>query len=200
MKKSDQRYQVYIDILKKELVPAMGCTEPVALAYCAAKARSVLGMLPTRVEIELSGNIIKNAKSVIVPNTGGEKGIETAAAIGILAGNADLELEVISHVTEEEKQAIIPYREQTQFILKQADSNLLLDIFVRVWNGDRSAAVRIVNTHTNIVYIEKDGAVLLNRDILSEQPETGTDYALLTVGGGFSILRRALKSNRYALF
>lgn len=185
MKKSDQRYQVYIDILKKELVPAMGCTEPVALAYCAAKARSVLGMLPTRVEIELSGNIIKNAKSVIVPNTGGEKGIETAAAIGILAGNADLELEVISHVTEEEKQAIIPYREQTQFILKQADSNLLLDIFVRVWNGDRSAAVRIVNTHTNIVYIEKDGAVLLNRDILSEQPETGTDYALLTVGGDF---------------
>lgn len=185
MKKSDQRYQVYIDILKKELVPAMGCTEPVALAYCAAKARSVLGMLPTRVEIELSGNIIKNAKSVIVPNTGGEKGIETAAAIGILAGNADLELEVISHVTEEEKQAIIPYREQTQFILKQADSNLLLDIFVRVWNGDRSAAVRIVNTHTNIVYIEKDGAVLLNRDILSEQPETGTDYALLTVGGIF---------------
>lgn len=185
MKKSDQRYQVYIDILKKELVPAMGCTEPVALAYCAAKARSVLGMLPTRVEIELSGNIIKNAKSVIVPNTGGEKGIETAAAIGILAGNADLELEVISHVTEEEKQAIIPYREQTQFILKQADSNLLLDIFVRVWNGDRSAAVRIVNTHTNIVYIEKDGAVLLNRDILSEQPETGTDYALLTVEGIF---------------
>lgn len=181
MKENDQKYQTYIDILKNELVPAMGCTEPIALAYCAAKARSVLGMIPTRVEIELSGNIIKNVKSVIVPNTGGEKGIEAAAAIGILAGNTDLGLEVLSCVTQEEKQALIPYREQTQFHVKQADSDLPLDIFVRVWKGDRSAAVRIVNTHTNIVYIEKDGSVLLNRDILSEQSETGMDYTSLTV-------------------
>lgn len=181
MKESDQRYQTYIEILKNELVPAMGCTEPIALAYCAAKARSILGMLPTRVEIELSGNIIKNVKSVIVPNTGGEKGIETAAAIGILAGNADLELEVISHVTEEIKQALIPYREQTKILVKQADSNLLLDIFVRVWNGERSAAVRIANTHTNIVYIERDGTVLLERDISSEQKKGDIDYSLLTV-------------------
>ena len=95
-------YQNYIGILKEEMVPAMGCTEPIALAYAAAKAREVLGCLPDRVCIGASGSIIKNVKSVIVPNTNHLKGIPAAAAAGIVAGNAEKELEVISEVTEEE--------------------------------------------------------------------------------------------------
>ena len=96
MERGEQRYLTYLEILRRELVPAMGCTEPVALAYCAAKARELLGTLPDRVEVEASGNIIKNVKSVIVPNTDGRKGIEAAAAIGILAGDASRELEALS--------------------------------------------------------------------------------------------------------
>lgn len=185
MKENDKRYQCYLEILEKELVPAMGCTEPIALAYCAAKARAVLGALPTRVEVELSGNIIKNVKSVIVPNTGGEKGIETAVAIGIVAGDADAELEVLSHVTAEEKQALVPYRERTEISVRQAENDLLLDISIRVWDGQNTAAVRIANTHTNIVYIEKNGEVLLDRPVTAEKSEEGPDYALLTVADIF---------------
>lgn len=181
MKENEKRYQTYLEILKKELVPAMGCTEPIALAYCAAKARAVLGALPTRVEVELSGNIIKNVKSVIVPNTGGEKGIETAVAIGIIAGDADAELEVLSHVTPEEKRTLTSYREQTEFHVRQTASDLLLDIFIRVWDGKNTAAVRIANTHTNIVRIEKNGEVLLDRPVTAEKPEEGPDYTLLNV-------------------
>ena len=109
MERTDQRYPVYLEILRRELVPAMGCTEPVALAYCAAKARELLGALPERVEVEASGNIIKNVKSVIVPNTNGRKGIEAAAAIGILAGDASRELEALSRVTQAQKEDLGPY-------------------------------------------------------------------------------------------
>lgn len=100
MNKNDIRYQAYIDILKEELIPAMGCTEPIALAYAAATARELLGCMPERVEIGASGSIIKNVKSVIVPNTGHLKGIPAAAAAGIVAGDANKQLEVISHVTD----------------------------------------------------------------------------------------------------
>ena len=103
MEKADTRYQTYLKILKEELIPAMGCTEPIAISYCAAKARAVLGEMPERVEIAVSGNIIKNVKSVIVPNTGGLKGIEAAAAAGIVAGRDEKILEVISDVQESDK-------------------------------------------------------------------------------------------------
>ena len=96
MKKDDIRYQTYVNILKEELIPAFGCTEPIALAYAAAKARQILGALPDRVLLQVSGSIIKNVKSVIVPNTGHLKGMPAAAAAGIIAGDPDRELEVIS--------------------------------------------------------------------------------------------------------
>lgn len=104
MEKSDLRYKNYVQILKEELVPAMGCTEPIAVAYASAKAREVLGKMPEKVVVEVSGNIIKNVKSVIVPNTNNLKGIEAAAAAGIVAGKSEKKLEAISEVTEEEKQ------------------------------------------------------------------------------------------------
>ena len=103
MNKNDSTYKSYVEILQRELVPAMGCTEPIAIAYCAAKARAVLGTLPDKVTIAASGNIIKNVKSVVVPNTGGRKGIEAAAAIGIIAGDETAGLEVIAHAPEAAK-------------------------------------------------------------------------------------------------
>ena len=112
MERNETRYQQYIAILKEELLPAMGCTEPIALAYAAAKARETLGMLPERVRVEASGNIIKNVKSVIVPHTGHLKGIEAAAAAGIVAGNAGKELQVISEVTPEQQEQIASYLER----------------------------------------------------------------------------------------
>ena len=107
MDKSDCRYNLYINILREELVPAMGCTEPICLAYAAAKAREVLGTLPNKVDILASGNIIKNVKSVVVPNTGGLRGLAAAAAAGIIAGDPAKQLLVISEVTEEQQKKIV---------------------------------------------------------------------------------------------
>ena len=102
MKRTDALYQSFVEILREELVPAMGCTEPIAIAYAAAQARAVLGKRPERVRIEVSGNIIKNVKSVVVPHTGSMHGIAAAAAAGIIAGREEKELEVLSEVTDEQ--------------------------------------------------------------------------------------------------
>ena len=109
MERNSLIYQTYVQLLREELVPAMGCTEPIAIAYCAAKARSVLGAVPDRVVVEASGNIIKNVKSVVVPNTGGRRGIQSAAAIGILGGDESRGYEVISAVPEQAKEQLSQY-------------------------------------------------------------------------------------------
>ena len=106
MKKTDSRYKAYVQILKEELMPAMGCTEPIAIAYAAAKATETLGSRPERLLVEVSGNIIKNVKSVVVPHTGGLRGIQAAAAAGAVAGDAGAELEVISNVTPQQIEEI----------------------------------------------------------------------------------------------
>ena len=122
MEKSDIRYKTYVDILKRELLPAMGCTEPIAIAYCAARARALLGCIPDSVLIEASGNIIKNVKSVIVPNTNGAKGIEAAAAAGIIAGKEELKLEVLSQVTDEEKEKLLDHMLLNQLLDSLTDT------------------------------------------------------------------------------
>lgn len=183
MERGEQRYLTYLEILRRELVPAMGCTEPVALAYCAAKARELLGTLPDRVEVEASGNIIKNVKSVIVPNTDGRKGIEAAAAIGVLAGDASRELEALSQVTQEQKKALGLYMERTSFQVTPADSDLVLDIRVRAFQGTRQAEARIVHHHTNLVYLACDGQVLLDKPLDEHPAEGSVDYGLLSVAG-----------------
>ena len=109
MERTSTVYKTYVEILKRELVCAMGCTEPIAIAYCAAVARKALGTLPSEIDVAASGNIIKNVKSVIVPNTGGLRGIEAAAAIGALAGDAEAGLQVVSHVTPDEIAALPGY-------------------------------------------------------------------------------------------
>ena len=119
-------YQDYVNILHEELVPAMGCTEPIAIAYAAAVARQTLGRPAQRMEVEASGNIIKNVKSVFVPNTGGLRGIPAAAAAGMAAGDPALELEVLSSIGEGEQAAIRQYLADTPIAVKLADSPLYL--------------------------------------------------------------------------
>lgn len=160
MKNTDIRYQTYVQILKEELVPAMGCTEPIAISYCAAKARSILGDLPERVLVEVSGNIIKNVKSVIVPNTNGLKGIEAAAAAGIVAGNPEKVLEVIACVSEEQKEEIRLYLEKNVIQVKPLETEEILDIVIHVFANGHEVVVRIANYHTNIVLIKKDEEIL----------------------------------------
>ena len=183
MEKSNIRYKTYVDILKRELLPAMGCTEPIAIAYCAARARALLGCIPDSVLIEASGNIIKNVKSVIVPNTNGAKGIEAAAAAGIIAGKEELKLEVLSQVTDEEKEKLAAYLKTASIYVRPADSPFILDVSVTVKKDGSQAKARIINEHTNIVLLEKDGEVLYQGE-LSEQASTDMpDYSLLTVEG-----------------
>ena len=163
MNSNSMTYQAYVQILKEELLPAMGCTEPIAIAYCAAKARDVLGEIPDSIEVEASGNIIKNVKSVVVPNTEGRKGLEAAAAIGVLGGEADKGYEVIASVRPETKMKLGAYLATTPIKVLPADSDHVLDVSVLVRKGEHHALVRAVNEHTNIVRIEKDAQVLLDR-------------------------------------
>ena len=181
MEKNSIVYQTYVQILHRELIPAMGCTEPIAIAYCAAMARSVLGALPDRVEITASGNIIKNVKSVVVPNTNGSKGIAAAAAIGILGGDETAQLEVIAHVSEEAKERLGDYLKTTPITVAPAESEYVLDVTVTVHCGGAYASVRAVNEHTNLVHIEKDGTVLKDKEILDIVDENAPDYSLLNV-------------------
>ena len=162
MEKTSKLYQAYVQILKEELIPAMGCTEPIAIAYAAAKAREVLGCLPQTVEIGVSNNIIKNVKSVIVPNTDGMKGIEAAAAAGVVAGQAPKALEVISQVSDQQKADMRRFLAQVPVSVHPVDNGMIFDIIIRLTSGSESAVVRISQYHTNIVYIEKNGQVLLD--------------------------------------
>ena len=182
MDRNDKVYQTYVEILKHELISAMGCTEPIAVAYCAACARAALGTLPDRICVEASGNIIKNVKSVVVPNTGLRRGIAAAACIGVLAGDEKAGLEVISKVTDAEKERLGAYMEETEIEVKPLISDNLLDMIVTVHAGDSYARVRIANEHTNIILIEKDGEVLLEKETVCAEPEADApDFSLLTV-------------------
>ena len=183
MERTSAVYKTYVEILKRELVCAMGCTEPIAIAYCAAVARKALGTLPSEIDVAASGNIIKNVKSVIVPNTGGLRGIEAAAAIGALAGDAEAGLQVVSHVTPDEIAALPGYLEQTAFSVSAAESEFLLDIEVTVRANGHFATVRAVQEHTNIVLVETDAGVLFSKDPDEDtgKDEGAPDYTLLNV-------------------
>ena len=183
MTKEDPRYSAYVQILKEELIPAMGCTEPIALAYGAAAARELLGGMPERVEVAASGSIIKNVKSVIVPNTGHLKGIPAAAAAGIVAGDASKELEVIASVSEEQVEKIRQFLESTPITVDQLEKGPVFDIVITVYRGEDQAKVRIANFHTNIVHKEKNGQVLLDIPVKEDSEEGLTDRSLLTMEG-----------------
>lgn len=174
-------YDTYVQILKDELLPAMGCTEPIAIAYAGAIARETLGCIPDRVEIEVSRNIIKNVKSVIVPHTGGLRGIEAAAAIGIIAGNAKRQLEVISSVTEQEIEETRKYLEETALHVDFSKSPLIFDIGITVFHGEEQAYVRIVDYHTNVVTIRHNEQTILSAEITGRTETSMADKSTLTI-------------------
>ena len=196
MERTDERYGHYVAILEEELIAAMGCTEPIAIALAAARARELLGEWPSRVEVEASGSIIKNAKSVVVPHTGGLKGIEAAVAAGIVAGRADRGLEVIAEVSQADVAEVVAYLERTPIEVGRAKSELDFDIVVRAFAkrdaqaagpdaSARSALVRIADHHTNIVREERDGIVLRDVAPASEggADESLTDRSVLSMEG-----------------
>ncbi|MBR4434896.1 MAG: serine dehydratase subunit alpha family protein [Clostridia bacterium] len=180
---SDPRYNNYVSILKEELCPAMGCTEPIAIAYAAAKARETIGCIPERLIVEASGNIIKNVKSVVVPNTGGLRGIPAAAAAGVVAGDADRQLEVLANIDEDGKRAIADYIKHVPIEVRYADTGRIFDIAVSAFAGEDSALVRIADYHTNIVLIERGGEVLLSRELTDSDSDRLTDRTCLSVEG-----------------
>ena len=160
MNKEDSLYSIYVQILKEELVMAMGCTEPIAISYACAKATQVLNHLPDRIVVKASGSIIKNVKSVIVPHTNGLKGIEVAAAAGALYGDANAKLEVLSSATREQIEELPEYVQNTNITVQHIEQGHVFDLEINVYYEQEHASVRIVDTHTNIVQIEKDWKVI----------------------------------------
>ncbi len=181
MKKGDFLYQQYLNILREELRPAMGCTEPIAMAYAAARARQVLGRQPDKVRIFVSGNIIKNVKSVVVPNTGGLHGMAAAVCAGIVAGDARKELQVISNVSQEQHAAIKACLDTLDLDIQPAYSDLVFDIDVIEYAGNDCVRLRIVGHHTNVVLIEKNGETLLELPITESSEDRLTDKSCLTI-------------------
>ena len=178
MKREDNIYQIYVQILKEELVTAMGCTEPIAISYAAARARAVLGELPEKIVVKASGSIIKNVKSVVVPNTGGLRGIEAAAAAGVVCGNENKKLEVLSEIESEDIERIKGYLGQADIKVEYQETGRTFDLSVCVYKEHSQACVRITDYHTNIVQIEKNWEFIrddlkdekiekANRDVLS---------------------------------
>ena len=173
-------YNQYLAILKSELVPALGCTEPIAIAFAAAKARDVLGCKPHFIEMQCSGNIIKNVKGVTVPNSGGLKGIDVAAVLGVVGGRADKNLEVLQSITPEhiEETKTLVADGYCRCDLIENEENLY--IIAKVWAGEQSASVEIKSKHTHITKITKNGTIIFSQDDISQAEEAG-DKSLLNI-------------------
>ncbi len=183
MRSTDPIYKQYVQILEEELIPAMGCTEPIAIAYAAAKARAALGMLPETCHVEASGNIIKNVKSVIVPHTGGMKGIEAATCAGIVAGNAEARLEVLSDINAAQQAEIAQYYASHDITVSPAHNGKIFYLCVTVGAGNDCASVTIEDSHTNITRIERNGTCLFqgSASCIDAVPTQRTDHSSLSV-------------------
>ena len=179
--------EVYTEILKEQLIPAMGCTEPVSVAYGAARMRALLGDIPEEMYVQVSRNIIKNAKSVIVPHTGGLKGIEAAAAAGVIAGDETLELDVLSSTRPQQYQEIAAYLKKDVIRVEPLSTDILFDMIITGVSEGHQARVRISGHHTFVTYLEKDGEILLDRrkeaeeEVISEEPVKEEKPALAVV-------------------
>ena len=173
--------ETYLDILREELVPAMGCTEPIAIAYAAALARDTLGAMPERSVLTVSGNIVKNVKSVVVPNTGGRKGMRSALAAGLCFGRAERELEVIAEAREEDLAAMDAWLGSADITIREAESELPFDLAVELFAGGESAYVHIVSHHTNVVCVRKNSETLREEPWSAEADSVPENRASLNV-------------------
>ena len=174
-------YAEFLSILKEELVCAMGCTEPAAIAYCAAMAGDALGMLPDRVQVRASANIIKNAKSVVVPGTGGLRGIAAAAAAGLISGVKDQGLQVLAGMTKEQAKQTADYLQRVEIDVVLSEREYLLDIQVSVFSGTHHAMAEIAGSHTNLIHLETGNGILVHQDYREDHPRN-TNRDLLSVG------------------
>lgn len=182
---SSKVVQTYEDILIEELQVAMGCTEPIAIAYASAIARDALGANPEKVVIRLSGNIIKNVKSVIVPSTSGMHGIESAVAAGIISGRYDLKLELLSALSEKDVDAIKDYKLNNEIVIEELESPCNFDLFIKALRGEDKVKVRISDYHTNVVLVSKNDEDITDH-YRNEREESGkslkkADRSLLNV-------------------
>ncbi len=178
---SEKLMAAYTAILEEELQVATGCTEPIAVAYCAAKLRQLLGAKPEKVLAEISGNILKNVKSVVVPNTGGRRGIEGAIAVGIVAGDPEAGLQALANVTDDDIAAIQGYLDTTPIRVTCPETPCILDIKLIGEADGHTACVRIANNHTNIVHMAKDEQVLLDKPIVGDAEDALQDKSVLNV-------------------
>ena len=172
---------IYLEILSEELVAAMGCTEPISVAYAGALARKTLGLIPTELVLTVSANIVKNVKSVVVPNTGGMRGIAAAAAAGIVAGREDLELEVLSRITEEDKPRISEFLNTADIQIVPSDGGCVFEIEIVARAYGHEALVHLAGDHTNVVRIVKDGVTLLQREYTEDGAPEKSNRELLTI-------------------
>ncbi len=185
MQKDDPRYAAYTAVLARHLKPAMGCTEPIAIAYAAAVCRDTLGGMPDAAQVLVSGSIYKNAKAVTVPNTDGRKGIEAACAAGLAAGDAARELEVIATVTDAQRAQIDAFLAQGRITVGLLPEGRLFEIRVLATLGSHTASTRIADRHTNVVDVELDGKPLVSQPLEEERQTADPDEGLLTVEGIF---------------
>ena len=174
-------YLEYVKILEEELVPAMGCTEPIAVAYCAARAAEALGARPESVDVRASASIIKNVKSVVVPNTKGRRGIEASAAAGIVSGNAGAELQVLASLSPEQIEELDAYLAAVPITVGYSEREWIFDIQVTVKAGPHSAFCEIAGHHTNVIRLERDGEALIDLPFVEQVNEHATDRSLLNV-------------------
>lgn len=177
-------YDTYVHILEEELIPAMGCTEPIAIAYAASIARAALGEIPEAVSIRVSGNIIKNVKSVIVPHTEGMHGIEAAIAAGVIAGDERKELEVIANVSEEQIAQMKIYLTEAEIKVAKAETDRVFEIDLSVEKKGHYAEVKVIDGHTNVVLVRRDEEILYENSMISEVPDEAVhkaDHSLLEV-------------------
>ncbi len=181
MQKSNVKYGVYCEILNKELIVALGCTEPIALAYAAAKARQTLGAEPVSVVAEVCGNVIKNAKSVIVPNTDGQKGIQTAVAAGVLFGNPDKQLQVLTDVKAEQKPRIKDFAESGAIKVVPSSNPKTFYIKITVSDGLNAASVTIEDNHTNVTDVSLNGKSLFLGKEIEKSDRLESLYRYLSV-------------------
>ena len=178
----DERiYREYVAILKEELVPAMGCTEPIAIAYASALARQTLGCVPEAVTVRASANIIKNVKSVVVPNTGGMRGMAVAAAAGILSGAAEQKLQVLSELTPEQISGIGAFLDQVECRAEPSKREYVFDIQVLLEGEGHRAFVELAGHHTNVIRVERDQEVLVHQNYQEEGNRYQTNRSLLSV-------------------
>ena len=174
--------ELYIAILNEELKKAMGCTEPIAISYLSCVLKDLLESNPDKVDVFVSGSILKNVKSVVVPNTNGLRGIASSVAIGIVAGKKELKLECLSEVSDEQRNKCIDYLKNVPISVNKSDNDFVFDIHIFMYKGNDVVEGRIVDNHTNIVFLRKNENVILSKELTNKETVSNLiDHSILSV-------------------